>query len=102
VRNCPPAIGACVGIVSLARLKASRSEDRPHSSREGFSRASVDCVADGKYKPEIVPTINELFSLRDRVAIVTGGSRGLGQEMAEGLAESRRGADVCARAASSG
>jgi NAD(P)-dependent dehydrogenase (short-subunit alcohol dehydrogenase family) len=34
-----------------------------------------------------VPTINELFTLKDRVAIVTGGSRGLGQEMAEGLAE---------------
>ena len=30
---------------------------------------------------------SELFDLTGRVAIVTGGSRGLGEEMAEGLAE---------------
>ena len=35
-----------------------------------------------KYKPDNVPSISELFQLTDRVAIVTGGSRGLGQEMA--------------------
>ena len=34
-----------------------------------------------------MPTIHQLFDLTGRVAIVTGGSRGLGQEMAEGLAE---------------
>jgi gluconate 5-dehydrogenase len=33
-----------------------------------------------------VATISDLFDLTGRAAIVTGGSRGLGQEMAEGLA----------------
>ena len=50
-----------------------------------------------KYKPDNVPTINELFQLNDRVAIVTGGSRGLGQEMAEGLAEAGAALMLCAR-----
>jgi NAD(P)-dependent dehydrogenase (short-subunit alcohol dehydrogenase family) len=44
-----------------------------------------------------VPTINELFSLSGRVAIVTGGSRGLGREMAEGLAEAGASLMLCAR-----
>ena len=44
-----------------------------------------------------MPTINELFNLKDRVAIVTGGSRGLGQEMAEGLAEAGASLMLCAR-----
>jgi len=44
-----------------------------------------------------VPTLNELFSLAGRVAIVTGGSRGLGQEMAEGLAEAGASLMLCAR-----
>jgi gluconate 5-dehydrogenase len=44
-----------------------------------------------------VPTINELFDLTGRVAIVTGGSRGLGREMAEGLAEAGARLMVCAR-----
>jgi gluconate 5-dehydrogenase len=38
-----------------------------------------------------------LFSLAGRVAIVTGGSRGLGQEMAEGLAEAGASLMLCAR-----
>jgi len=44
-----------------------------------------------------VPTLNELFALNGRVAIVTGGSRGLGQEMAEGLAEAGASLMLCAR-----
>ena len=44
-----------------------------------------------------MPTLNDLFSLAGRVAIVTGGSRGLGQEMAEGLAEAGASLMLCAR-----
>jgi gluconate 5-dehydrogenase len=41
--------------------------------------------------------IKELFDLTDRVAIVTGGSRGIGKEMAEGLAEAGAKLMLCAR-----
>ena len=41
--------------------------------------------------------IKELFDLTGRSAIVTGGSRGLGKEMAEGLAESGASLMLCAR-----
>src|SRR5204863_5561615 len=44
-----------------------------------------------------VPTISQLFDLAGRVAIVTGGSRGLGLEMAEGLAEAGAALMLCAR-----
>jgi gluconate 5-dehydrogenase len=44
-----------------------------------------------------VPALSELFTLAGRVAIVTGGSRGLGQEMAEGLAEAGASLMLCAR-----
>lgn len=42
-------------------------------------------------------TVQELFDLTGRVAIITGGSRGLGQEMAEGLAEAGASLMLCAR-----
>jgi gluconate 5-dehydrogenase len=41
--------------------------------------------------------IRELFDLSGRVAIVTGGSRGLGKEMAIGLAEAGASLMLCAR-----
>jgi gluconate 5-dehydrogenase len=43
--------------------------------------------------------INKLFDLTGRTAIVTGGSRGLGKEMAEGLAEAGASLVLCARRA---
>jgi len=44
-----------------------------------------------------MPSIQELFGLTGRVAIVTGGSRGLGEEMAKGLAEAGAALMICAR-----
>lgn len=42
-------------------------------------------------------SLTKLFDLTGRVAIVTGGSRGLGEEMAEGLAEAGAYLMLCAR-----
>jgi NAD(P)-dependent dehydrogenase (short-subunit alcohol dehydrogenase family) len=44
-----------------------------------------------------MPPLQQLFDLSGRVAIVTGGSRGLGLEMAEGLAEAGAAIMLCAR-----
>jgi gluconate 5-dehydrogenase len=60
-------------------------------------RTAVDWREPPKYKPANVPTIAQLFDLTGRIAIVTGGSRGLGQEMAEGLAEAGASLMLCAR-----
>jgi NAD(P)-dependent dehydrogenase (short-subunit alcohol dehydrogenase family) len=50
-----------------------------------------------QYKRSNVPPISELFSLQGRTAIITGGSRGLGEEIAEGLAEAGAKLMLCAR-----
>ena len=42
-------------------------------------------------------SIQELFDLSGKTAIVTGGSRGIGKEMAEGLAEAGANIMLCAR-----
>jgi NAD(P)-dependent dehydrogenase (short-subunit alcohol dehydrogenase family) len=42
-------------------------------------------------------TVKQLFDLTGRVAIITGGSGGLGRQMAEGLAEMGANLVLCAR-----
>jgi NAD(P)-dependent dehydrogenase (short-subunit alcohol dehydrogenase family) len=42
-------------------------------------------------------TVQQLFDLTGRVAVITGGSRGLGQEFAEALAEAGASLVLCAR-----
>jgi NAD(P)-dependent dehydrogenase (short-subunit alcohol dehydrogenase family) len=44
-----------------------------------------------------VGAVQQLFDLTNRVAVVTGGSRGLGLEIAEGLAEAGAALMLCAR-----
>ena len=50
----------------------------------------------GQYKPS-VPPLSSLFTLHGRSAIITGGSRGLGLEIAEGLGEAGASLMICAR-----
>lgn len=45
------------------------------------------------------PALRSLFDLSGRIALVTGGSRGLGLEIAEGLAEAGASVMLCARRA---
>ncbi len=63
------------------------------------SSKALTAGARGRISAGTVPTIKELFDLSGRVAIVTGGSRGLGKEMAEGLAEAGAKLMLCARRA---
>lgn len=49
------------------------------------------------YFPYMTKNVKELFDLSGRTAIVTGGSRGIGKEMAEGLAEAGANLMLCAR-----
>jgi gluconate 5-dehydrogenase len=50
-------------------------------------------------RTHMAKNISELFALTGRTAIVTGGSRGIGKEMAEGLAEAGANLMLCARRA---
>jgi gluconate 5-dehydrogenase len=60
----------------------------------GFLGSAGMCYFLGKPMPA---NIKDLFDLSGRTAIVTGGSRGIGREMAEGLAEAGARLMLCAR-----
>jgi len=49
------------------------------------------------FVPNMAKRVMELFDLVGKTAIVTGGSRGIGREMAEGLAEAGANLMLCAR-----
>jgi NAD(P)-dependent dehydrogenase (short-subunit alcohol dehydrogenase family) len=56
-------------------------------------------IFDSRFTIYEMKNIKELFDLTGRTAIVTGGSRGIGKEMAEGLAEAGANLVLCARRA---
>ena len=72
------------------------TSDYKHPAPTGLN-AGLTLQTDTKRRKEMTAHIRELFDLSGRVAIVTGGSRGLGREMAEGLAESGAALTLCAR-----
>jgi gluconate 5-dehydrogenase len=96
-------MGVVVLVAQAIRLRSPKilaSYGETRRSADGAKAGACPVLttsAGRKYKPDNVPTINELFNLKDRIAIVTGGSRGLGQEMAEGLAEAGASLMLCAR-----
>ena len=75
----------------LVRILGFRSAINQQSSR-------LTPIREGGYQ-SVVPSLQQLFDLSGRVAIVTGGSRGLGREMAEGLGEAGARLMLCARRA---
>jgi NAD(P)-dependent dehydrogenase (short-subunit alcohol dehydrogenase family) len=54
-------------------------------------------MAGSTHSQEPVKSVRQLFDLKGRVALITGGSIGLGRQMAEGLAEMGARVALCAR-----
>ncbi|TFY83536.1 hypothetical protein EWM64_g481 [Hericium alpestre] len=96
-----PALGAAA-YRSSARFYASSTGNRPAQvikpqSVSPHAPIGVSGAVDAESDPSIPtrPKIWDEFSLADRVAIVTGGNRGLGLEMALALAEAGARAVYC-------
>jgi NAD(P)-dependent dehydrogenase (short-subunit alcohol dehydrogenase family) len=74
------------GRIAGAATGKQRIPENPRHTRELTLR-----------EPDRILSVKELFDLSGRVAIVTGGSVGLGRQMAEGLAEMGASLALCAR-----
>src|SRR5207302_6828540 len=91
---------------SLARFSGAGSpgvEDGTESSLGGW-RYHPSCELNAHEGAALMPQVAEqavhvkqLFDLSGRVALITGGSIGLGRQMAEGLAEMGANIALCAR-----
>jgi NAD(P)-dependent dehydrogenase (short-subunit alcohol dehydrogenase family) len=66
-------------------------------SDEATPETTLDDMVSRLYRGQSRVNTKELFDLAGRVAIVTGGSVGLGRQMAEGLAEMGANVVLCAR-----
>ncbi len=71
----------------------------PIRAPPGAKLISTPCYPILKGGADMDKNVKEMFDLGGRTAIVTGGSRGLGKEIAEGLAEAGADLVLCARRA---
>src|SRR3981081_3413784 len=65
------------------------------TTAETCSESEIARNCERKASPQV--NVKKLFDLTGRVAIVSGGSMGLGLQMAEGLAEMGANLTICAR-----
>ena len=89
---------------TVLRVRGEQSEDLNWQLQPVAIESATEVPANAAFRmivatrdKEMATHIKELFDLSGRAAIVTGGSRGLGKEMAEGLAEAGASLMLCAR-----